>query len=361
MKQAMTEETQPDPYRTLGLEKDASSQDIKRAFRQIARECHPDVAGSSPEAAERFKRARKAYETLIDPASKARYDRKGTARSNPFEGFWGTVENPDSSFNQKTESGNDLDLEDLFRDFGSFQDLGFGRGARPQPPRPEPESPRPKASKREPGRDVHLKTEIDARTAARGGSVTLTYPRRVHDEAGQELKTIDELYELNIAPGTRHGETLRVPRMGHMGTHGAPPGELVVDVLVNGGASEGASRGEGPTRSSARPAAEPPPHGAEGSIQMPLPLPISISEALLGGRVELETPGGRVRLVIPPGTSSGAVFRIRGKAASAGPEPRSDLFYAARIVVPSALDEQSRKLIEEFCRLNPYDPRSEGL
>ncbi len=93
--------------------------------------------------------------------------------------------------------------------------------------------------------------------------------------------------------------------------------------------------------------------GHQGTEADPLPLPISVSEALLGGRVELDTPGGKVRLVVPPCTSSGTLLRLRGRNRSVP----GDLYLRVEVVMPASLDEQSRELIMQFARMNSYDPR----
>ncbi|MDP2316787.1 MAG: DnaJ domain-containing protein, partial [Pseudomonadota bacterium] len=128
-----------DLYDILGVAKDASAQDIKKAFRVLARECHPDVAGTDPKMAEKFTKVREAYEVLSDPAQRARYDRRGERRSSPFYGnMWnrGTVNvgspPPPSSGSTGARAGNDLDLEDIFNDFG-VGDFGFTGQTRGQP------------------------------------------------------------------------------------------------------------------------------------------------------------------------------------------------------------------------------------
>ncbi|MFN7143004.1 MAG: DnaJ domain-containing protein, partial [Myxococcota bacterium] len=129
-----------DLYDVLGVAKDASPQDIKKAFRVRARECHPDVAGGDPEKAEAFKRLREAYEVLSDPAERARYDRRGERRTNPFYGsMWNrgpaaAGPNPQAASTAGTRAaGNDLDLEDIFNDFSGVGDFGFTGQTRGQP------------------------------------------------------------------------------------------------------------------------------------------------------------------------------------------------------------------------------------
>jgi hypothetical protein len=261
------------------------------------------VAGNDPEKAEAFKRLREAYEVLSDPSERARYDRRGQPRAGgPFYGSMWNRGNVNVGAGQSTPptraAGNDLDLEDIFNDFSGVGDFGFtgntrgqgtgrfkgspvgsgtagGRapsGARPgaAPPRPppsasaRPEGPsarppgrdeppsaggRPEATSpprgaRRPsqaGRDIPASVDVPPHIAASGGTVTVTYTRLRRADDGHTLYRYDELYDLRVPPGTRHGETLRVERMGDAGLEGGPFGDLVVDVQVTGGRGEARS------------------------------------------------------------------------------------------------------------------------
>ena len=238
-------------------------------------------------------------------------------------------------------------------------------------------------------------------TARRGGMVTVSYVRLRRSELDNvSLYRYDEIHDLRVPPGTRNGDTLRVPRMGDAGAGGGPFGDLVCDI---GGIADDQPAASGtrddahrrapppdpnpPPRRPAqeegrRPATDPPEGHKKGSkpkeqeptkgtykwkdVAPPVPgepyvvpLPISVSEALLGARVEVETPGGRIRLVIPSGTSTGRVFRIRGKGPTGLDGAPMDIMFCAQVMVPPQLDAKSRELVEEFARLNPFDPRSE--
>jgi DnaJ-class molecular chaperone len=144
--------------------------------------------------------------------------------------------------------------------------------------------------------------------------------------------SIQDLADVRIIPGTQDGDVLRERGLGDAGVHGGAYGDLVVRVRVVSVTEAPAEPGE-------------------------VTLDISVVEALLGGRMEIDTPRGRVRLTIAPGTSSGARLRLKGKGASGTTESPVDLFVNVRIVVPRTLDDESRKLIEEFARLNPGTPR----
>ncbi len=386
--------TGDDLYGVLGVPKDASAAEIKTAFRAIAKECHPDVAGEDAAKLERFKRARAAYEVLSDATERGRYDRRHERRtSSPFYGgHWGQAGTPVSpgGAGRMSEPANGLDLEDIFTDFSGSggPDFGFGgkqrtnvrpsaggtpRGAppratgggRPPPgggaPRPPPphahagpstppreaSAPRPSLP-RTPGRDIAMRVEVEAAVASRGGVVTLNYFRVLRGDDGRTLHRYEEIHDLKIPPGTRHGETLRVEKAGDAGQSGGPYGDLICDIVVIGSAPE------------ARPEVPPPPPVAPEPQPPRMKLPprpppagdmlrvdVGVVEALLGGRVPVTTPSGIVNVSIPPGTSSGTRFRLKGRG-----ENGSDLLAEVRIVVPKGLDDESRALIERFAELN---------
>lgn len=415
-----------DYYEILGVSREATEQEIKKAFRQIARECHPDVTGDDPKAAERFKDARKAYETLIDPVTRSRYDRRGQRRAGGpkggsfFDAFYrqtgegerhqagGRVDTgerygpgtsgPGPGAGNRSRKGNpknDLDLEDLFKDFGA--DFGFGKSgskdAKPkartvnlnaEQPGAASESPRPRTGGvAAQGADVEIDIEVNAYIATSGGTVTAVYQRAQrssswrHGSPDPGVTRIQDIADVRIIPGTRDGEYVREKGLGDAGEYGGPYGDLIVKVRVVGGKT---ARGRGgredtsaydqqfgqggrawqdpptaeephPRRHEPPPPAAPPPEPAKVEDEA-MTLDISVVEAILGGRVEFDTPQGRIRVSIPPGTSSGVRMRLKGR----GPEG-SDLFVVIRIVAPKDLDDESRRLIEEFARLNPNSPR----
>ena len=424
-----------DYYAMLGVAKDATSQDIKRAFRQIARECHPDRSGGDPASEERFKRARQAYETLMDPVTRARYDRRGQRRLRKGESFFDAFyrhtggggeapaqepkvktqqakprpgANPTGRRQRKHDTGNDVSLDDLFNDFG------FG-GGRVDPGRRETKQEEPSRRGRPtPGDDVHVDIDVPAHIAQSGGSVTAVYYRMQRADSWRPgmgdpgLVRVQDIADVRIIPGTRTGEVLREKGLGNAGPHGGPYGDLVARIRViaaqrsaapppeperrrpdpvdagggfGGGASQGpggpsggpfggggsrhhesassgAARGHDPGQDRFhRGPTDPGPSSSTTSRQPggrhEAVLDITVVEALLGGRVPMETSQGPVRLSIPPGSSGGSKLRLRGKGPRDASGQLTDLYVTLRIVVPSALDEESRRLIEEFARLNP--------
>jgi DnaJ-class molecular chaperone len=364
-----------DYYDLLGVPKDASASDIKKAFRQIARECHPDVSGGDPAAEERFKKARNAYETLMDPVTRARYDRRGQRRAGGFGAGGGsffdafykaTGQNSQPKPHRqggrkgKRDPGNDMGLDDLFN-VGEF---GFGSNTRG---RQQPgATPPPRPAGPQPGGDIDIVLDVPVDIAARGGSVTAVYHRMQRSDswrpgAGDDgLVRVQDIADIRIVPGSRDGMVLRERGLGDAGPNGGTYGDLVATVRLVERVASGPSASPPWGASSTRPdpprpprptPPKPPPTPASPAATPSgdtLPLEIGVVEALLGGRVELETPQGMVRLTIPPGTSGGTRMRLKGKGAG-----QADLYVEVRIRVPRTLDDESRRLIEEFARLNP--------
>ncbi len=337
----------------LGVAETATTDEVKKAFRALAREVHPDVAGEDPKIAERFKTIRKAYEVLVDPTSRQRYDRRRRGPTRPPPGRFGFQS---SNFTARqantahTQSRSDMDLEDIFGDHGGILDFGFGgaeggnKAAGPPPPRPRAQ----RAKTPQPGSDVVLKVELGRQLAEEGGTIRLDYSRLVRtDGSDHRLKRVEEIHHLRIAKGTAHGDTLRVPRMGDGGVAGGGYGDLVCDVHVEAGAGPSADpRGE-PNRS------------ASAAPGEPLVVAISVAECVLGGTVAIATPQGTVRVNVPPCTPGGARLRLRGKGPDAAGGGPTDLIVQLRVVPPALVDDESRELIARFAELNPQDPRSD--
>ena len=334
----------------LGVAETATTDVVKKAFRALAREVHPDVAGEDPKIAERFKAIRKAYEVLVDPASRQRYDRRRRGPSRPPPGRFGFQS---SNFTARqantahTQSRSDMDLEDIFGDHGGILDFGFGgaagasKGAGPPPPRPRAQ----RVQTPQPGSDVILKVELGRPLAEEGGTIRLDYSRLVRiDGSDHTLKRVDEIHHLRISPGTAHGDTLRVPRMGDAGVAGGAYGDLVCDVHVEAGA--------GPTQPERD-------RSAAVSPGEPVVVSISVAECVLGGTVSIATPQGTVRVNVPPCTPGGSRLRLRGKGPEATGGGPTDLIVQLRVVPPALVDEESRELIARFAELNPQDPRSD--
>jgi DnaJ-class molecular chaperone len=362
----------PDYYAILGVAKDSDAAEIKKKFRKLARGCHPDVAGDDPKAAARFTQLREAYETLIDPIRRDRYDNPPKRRTfyrqswrppggNEFGAMGEGGAGRRSSRQRWRDPANNLDLDDIFGDFASkaprTPKSRRASGAQRKAPRGEftkgnvrmgshaherASSSERSAQERNPsmpGENVRQTVVISERIARLGGTVTLNYPRLKRGDGGTSLFRYNEIYDLRLTPNTPDGEEVQIPRMGNAGVGGGAYGELICTIQVKAEPGDGNPWAGRDASKAQKPGED-------------IDLPISIAEALLGGRVEVDTPSGRVRLSLPPCSSSGTRLRLRGR----GPQGR-DLYVCLRIVVPQTLDEESRQLIEQFAELNPDSPR----
>lgn len=277
--------TTRDYYEILGVAKDATPEQIKKAYRKLALKYHPDKNKDDPEAERRFKEAAEAYEVLSDPEKRSTYDQFGPAglRDHGFQGF--QQESPDFIVRHFSDIFGDL--------FGGSFGGGFGGGfRRPQPRR---------------GADVRQRLRITFREAVLGASrdLSLTHP-------SGESKRI----ELRIPPGIENGAVLRLAGRGPAGPGGGPPGDLLIEIAVD--ADPDFTRDGLDIRS---------------SVKVPL------KTAVLGGEVDVRTVHGVVGLKIPPRTSSDSWLRIRSHGVRT-PEHEGDHLVRAVITVPREISPE---------------------
>ena len=334
-----------DFYQVLGLDKTASIDAIKKSFRKLAREYHPDIAGDGEEIAERFALIRKAYEVLSNPELRELYDNPPKAPKRfksvhrktwrPPSSMRGgmqtsTTSIPRNKRGMKNEQ-NHIDLDDI---------LGGSGGGRPKR---KPSRLNQQTYRREnavDGEDIKIDVCIPSNIAHNGGSVMVEYKRRVRGE-NLSLVQIDEIQYLRVDKNTQYGETITIPKLGHAGANGGSYGDLRCLVSI----SEPKSREEeeeGTADSSF----------SSGTRTEEKNVYLSLSEAVLGGRVDVDTAIGRKTLSIPPRTSSGKKLRIRNAGEKGG-----DLILITQIIIPADLDEESLALIRTFAERNPLSPR----
>jgi DnaJ-class molecular chaperone len=297
-----------DLYEVLGVKRDASEEDIKRAYRKLARQYHPDRNPGDKQAENRFKEVQEAYDVLSDKSKRSNYDRFGTA--SPNGGFGG---GPGGGFHWGGGPGgfqqvDPAQAEDLLRQmFGSGFEGGLGDLFGRRGP-----STRGRGGRRQaPQQEVSSEVSIPFLTAAQGGTVTLQIDN--HELA------------VKIPAGIEEGKSLRLSGQAPGG------GDLLLKVRV-----------------------QPHPYFKREGNNVILEVPISLSEAVLGGKVDVPTVDGtRLTVKVPPGASSGSRLRLRGKGIAGG-----DQFIELRVIAPTPKDERSKELIEEFARLNPQNPRA---
>lgn len=306
-----------DPYQVLGLTKSASAADIKSAFRKLAKKYHPDQS-KEPKAKERFAEVGSAYEILGDEKKRASFDRgeidaEGKPRAPQFDGF-----------GAGPRGGGGADFRNFGFDFGGAE-MGGGRGGIDPDILAEMFSGgRGGARGRGPmkGDDVAASVTVPLALAASGGSARVILPN------GKSL-------DVAVPAGVEDGKSIRLRGQGQPGLRGGPTGDAIVTVRY----------------------APHPLFKVEGR-DLRLDFPITLYEAVLGGKVRLPTLGGAVEMAIPAGTSSGRVLRLRGKGLPATAEiAQGDLLATLRIALPPDEDRGLQDLMREWREKKPYDPR----
>ncbi len=292
-----------DLYALLGVPRNASAEEIRRAYRRLAKRYHPDFNPGNREAEERFKKISQAYEILGDPEKRAKYDRGEIDASGQERPQYRTYRDFAEAGGHRYEPGFDagFDFEDLVSEIlGGFRRGGPRRGA-----------------------DVRVDLELGFLEAAKGSR------RRIRTPDGRTV-------EVTIPPGVDDGTVLRLPGQGLAGARGGPPGDLLVAIAVR-----------------------PHPHFRREGRDIHLRLPVALDEAVLGAKVEVPTIDGPVRLTIPKGTSSGARLRLKGKGIlDPATGRRGDQYVEVLIVLPERIDPELEAWVRKWRAGHSYDPRA---
>jgi len=401
-----TTTSKKDYYETLGVKKSASAEDIRKAFRKLARKYHPDVNPGDKGAEEKFKALSEANEVLSDPKKRKIYDQVGFYSDNidpataeayaraggGAGGFQGGGQGNARGQGVNVDFGG-FDFSDMFENTGrggrgaagsgSFRDIfsgifGGGRGTAAAEEGPEP------------GTDLEYQVNVPFWTAIRGGVMRINISRQdvcsnCHGQGfleqpgkcpqcngtgqvtqtggrmkfnvqcprchgtGKNISTCPtchgegtvertEPLEVRIKPGTRDGQRIRIPGKGNAGAHGGPPGDLFVIIRT----------GEHPI------------FRREGD-DIYLSVPVTVTEAALGAKIEVPTIDGRALLKIPPGTQPGQKLRLREKGVPSATQDgaRGDEIVEMAVKIPMPRDERTKELLRELATLNPDDPRAE--
>ncbi|REJ79253.1 MAG: molecular chaperone DnaJ [Acidobacteria bacterium] len=383
-----------DYYKLLGVNKDAKGPEIKKAYRRLARKYHPDVNPGDKAAEEKFKEIQEAYDVLSDEKKRKVFDRFGYYADNldpdsPFGAgagagaggfdFSGFSWDPGTSSGKTTEPGGSSSFRDIFSDL-------FGGSGQAQA-----EAPRPLPKK---GQDIEIPLALKFEEAVTGLTTNLTVNRseqcsrcqgagdmggpvvtcttcsgtgQVQKQGGRLQFTqpcVDcegtgrrrqpcslckgkgvtpkkEQVKVRIPPGVDTGSRVRIPKKGHGGRLGAPPGDLYI--ITNVGSH---------------------PHFTRRGNNIYVTVPISVPEAALGAKIEVPTVEGKTKLKIPPGTQSGQKIRLRGKGIPSvrNKEIRGDQFVEVKITLPTVISEETKALLRQFEKVNSENVRkSMGL
>jgi curved DNA-binding protein len=303
-----------DYYAMLGVKRDAGADDIKNAYRRLARKYHPDVS-KEKDAEEKFKEMAEAYETLKDPEKRAAYDQLGShAAGQEFR----PPPDWEQQFAQRGGSFEDIDLSDLFAAFGGR--AGRERGETAAGPRR--------------GHDYEAGVQISFDQAFKGTEISLEMNGLEWDENGNGRR-VPRTISVRIPRGVGSGEKLRVPSKGGPGFRGGPPGDLYLDIDVQ----------------------EHPLYRVTGQ-DIYVDLPLAPWEAVLGTSVSLPTPAGKVSLKVPAGTRSGQQLRLGGRGLARGSGTPGHLFAIVRIEVPTVVDDAQRELYRKLAEQSTFNPRA---
>ena len=381
-----------DYYEVLGVKRDAKPEEIKKAYRRLARKHHPDVNPGDKASEERFKQTTEAHDVLSDPKKRKVYDQfgqysdnladaaargatgTGAGRTSPgfdFSGFdWSTTTTPGGG------SSSGSSFRDIFADL-----FGGGSAKEPEPPRPQPKR----------GADIEMPLTLSFEEAIQGLTTNLTVNRSEQcsrcngagdiggpvmvcqtckgsgqvQRAGGRLRFAQECpdcsgtgrrrspcslckgkgtvpktetVKVRIPAGVETGSRVRIPGKGEGGRLGAPPGDL--HIITNVGTHKYFTR--------------------KGD-NIYVTVPITVPEGALGAKIEVPTVEGKAQLRIPPGTQSGQKFRLRQRGAPSlrNPGARGDQFVEVQVTLPKVISEETKELLRQYSKLNDENPRVE--
>jgi len=300
-----------DPYMVLGIKRDAGQEDIRRAYRKLAKQHHPDLNPGKKEAEARFKSVSAAYDLLSDPEKRARFDR-GEIDANGSERHGANYSRAYADAAQagaRHRAPPDFDINDVFADvFGERRRRGAGAGGAGGGPRAR-------------GGDRTLTLTVDFLEAVNGAK------KRVWPSAEKSV-------DVTIPPGFRDGQVLRLQGQGEPGGAGGPAGDALIEVHV-----------------------KPHPYFTRDDADIRIEVPITLAEAVLGAKINVPTVSGPVTMMVPKGSDSGTVLRLRGKGVPSAGGPRGDQYVTLKIVLGDKPDAELEEFIRGWQPKHPNNPR----
>jgi DnaJ-class molecular chaperone len=299
-----------DPYQTLGVARDASQDDIRSAYRKLAKQHHPDLNPGNKAAEDRFKAVSAANELLSDPEKRARFDRgeiDASGQEKPERQTYRSYADGaqgDRYGRAGPENFSAEDLDDIFGDLFGARQAGGGGATRPRR-----------------GRDDRYGLTIGFLEAVNGAARRITLP---------DGRTLD----VKVPIGVAEGQTLRLRGQGNPGRNGGPAGDALIEIHIE---DHKFFRRDGQ--------------------DIRFDLPVTIAEAVVGAAVLIPTPGGRIKLTIPPHSDAGKELRLRGRGVPAhGGQPAGDLYVTLRVVIGQP-DAALETFLRDWKPAHHFDPR----
>jgi curved DNA-binding protein len=303
-----------DYYEILGVARTATADEIKKAYRKLAHQYHPDVS-KDPAGEEKFKEIGEAYATLKDAEKRAAYDELGRHPSGqefrPPPNWSGSKGGQEYSF-------DDVDLSDLFASFSKGRQ-GSQHQGRSMPI---------------PGQDYELATQISLEDALHGTTLDLSFTVAEYDQQGQ-LKRVPHTFKARIPKGVTNGQKMLLRGKGGKGANGGPDGNLYLNISFI-------------------------PHRLFKVVDhdLYLDLPLTVTEAALGATIKVPTLEGAVNLKVPEGIASGQKLRIGKRGLPKHNQEHGDLYAVIQIVVPAKLSDRERELFKELAEASTFNPRA---
>ncbi|WP_445681611.1 DnaJ C-terminal domain-containing protein [Radicibacter daui] len=309
-----------DPYQLLGVSRDASADDIKKAYRKLAKQYHPDLNPGDSVVEQRFKEVTAAYDLLSDADKRARFDRGEIDASGQERGFRSSSRRRNNTSAGASEGFGGFSAEDIFKDLFGDEDGPFGGAARG--------AGAGAGGRRGPtsrGADVAYSITVSFIEAARGAK------RRLELTTGRTI-------EVSIQPGTTDGQKLRLKGQGTSGFGGGGAGDAIVEVHV-----------------------EPHAFFERRGNDIHVTVPVTLQEAVLGNSIEVPTIDGKVSLRIPRGSNTGTKLRLKGKGVEdATSHQRGDQYVSLTVVLPQTVDDELAQFVEKWAKDHEYDVRKKA-
>lgn len=293
------------PYEVLGVDKSATQDEIRAAYRKLAKRLHPDLNPGDAKAEEKFKSVSAAYELLSDPEKRARFDRgeiDAAGQERPRERYYRDFQAAGGEQHAYTTSAGSADFEDILSELFRSE-----RGAR--------------AQFRMRGEDVAYRLQVDFLDAVNGATKRIILPD------GSAL-------DVRIPAGTHDGQALRLRGKGGPGVGGGPPGDAIVTVSVLSH-----------------------PFFTRNGDDIEVEVPITLREAVLGARIEVPTPTGPVLLTVPKNASGGTRLRLKGKGTSRPDGSHGDEYVVLKIVLPERPDPELESFVQKWTPAAAGNPR----